>query len=453
VNCSLVPAAILGLVGVTAIETSVAGVTVSPVEADTPLIDAPMVVVPTAEPLAKPFEPLALLIAAVLELDELQLTDEVRFWVVLSLYMPVAVNCSFVPLAMLGFGGVIASETRVAADTVSGVEPDTLPSVALTVVMPCAVAVARPLEPEALLIESSVEEAELQVTWEVRFWVVPSLYVPIAVNCSVSPSGTVELVGVTAMDTSVAAVTVSGAEPDTLPKIALTVVEPCPAAVANPFDPAALLMVATAVEDEAHATCEVRFCVEPSLYVPIAVNCSVSPFGSVELLGVTAIDTRAAAVTASGAEPETLPSAALTVVEPGAVAVARPFDPEALLMVATAPAEELQVTCEVRFWVDPSLYVPVAVNCSVLPFGRLELLGVTPIDTSVAAVTVSGAEPDTLPKIALKVVVPCPAAVANPFDPAALLMLATAVEDELQVTCDVRFCVVPSLYVPVAVYC
>ncbi len=77
--------------------------------------------------------------------------------------------------------------------------------------------------------------------------------------------------------------------------------------------------------------------------------------GSVELLGVTAIDTRAAAVTVSGAEPDTLPSAALTVVEPCAVAVARPFDPEALLTATTVEGDELQVTCDVRFWVEPSL--------------------------------------------------------------------------------------------------
>lgn len=173
-------------------------------------------------------------------------------------------------------------------------------------------------------------------------------------NCSVSPSGTVELLGVTAMDTRVAAVTVSGVEPETLPSAALTLVEPCAAAVARPFEPAALLIEAADML-EAQVTCEVRFWVVPSLYVPVAVNCSVSPLGKVELLGVTPIDTRAAAVTVSGVEPETLPSAALTVVEPCAVAVARPFDPEALLMAATVPAEELHVTCEVRFCVDPSL--------------------------------------------------------------------------------------------------
>jgi len=97
--------------------------------------------------------------------------------------------------------------------------------------------------------------------------------------------------------------------------------------------------------------------------------------------------------------------------------------------------------------------VPVAVYCSVLPFGRLELLGVTPIDTKVAGVTLSGVEPETLPSNAVMVVEPCAAAVATPFEPLALLTLAMLVADELQLTAEVRFCVVPSVYVPVAVNC
>ncbi len=165
----------LGLVGVTPIETNVAGVTVSPVDADTPLSDAPIIVFPTADPVARPFEPLALLIGAVAEFDDVQVTDAVRSCVLLSLYVPVAVNCSVVPLAILGFGGVIASDTSVAGDTVSGVEPDTPPSAALRVVEPCAVAVARPFDPEALLIAATLDAEELQVTCEVRFWVEPSV--------------------------------------------------------------------------------------------------------------------------------------------------------------------------------------------------------------------------------------------------------------------------------------
>jgi len=183
----------------------------------------------------------------------------------------------------------------------------------------------------------------------------PSLYVPVAVNCSVLPFGRLELLGVTPIDTNVAGVTLSDVDPEMLPSDAVMVLDPCAAAVATPFDPAALLMLATAVEDEFQATWDVRFCVVPSLYVPVAVYCWVSPAGSVEVLGVTAMDTRAAAVTVSGAEPDTLPSAALTVVEPCAVAVARPFDPEALLTATTVEGDELQVTCDVRFWVEPSL--------------------------------------------------------------------------------------------------
>lgn len=71
--------------------------------------------------------------------------------------------------------------------------------------------------------------------------------------------------------------------------------------------------------------------------------------------------------------------------------------------------------------------------------------GVTPIDTRVAGVTVSGVEPETPPSCALMVVEPCAAVVARPFEPLALLTVAVPVADELQVTADVRFCVVPSV--------
>jgi hypothetical protein len=65
--------------------------------------------------------------------------------------------------------------------------------------------------------------------------------------------------------------------------------------------------------------------------------------------------------------------------------VARP----AALIVATVTAEELHVAVVVRFCVVPSLKVPVAANCCVLPFGTDGFAGVTATDTSVAAVPVS----------------------------------------------------------------
>ncbi len=80
----------------------------------------------------------------------------------------------------------------------------------------------------------------------------------------------------------------------------------------------------------------------------------------------------------------------------------------------------------------------------VVPRAMLGLAGVTAMDTSVAGVTVMVVEPVVPPEVAVIVVEPAATEVASPFEPAALLIVATAVADELQVTAVVRFCVVPS---------
>ena len=87
----------------------------------------------------------------------------------------------------------------------------------------------------------------------------------------------------------------------------------------------------------------------------------------------------------------------------------------------------------------------MAVNCRVVPFAILGVVGVTVIVDRVAAVTVSVVLPETPPKVAVIVVVPAATDVARPCDPPALLIVATAVLDELQVTWVVRSCVVKSL--------
>jgi hypothetical protein len=53
-------------------------------------------------------------------------------------------------------------------------------------------------------------------------------------------------------------------------------------------------------------------------------------------------------------------------------------------MVATAGADEVQVEEVVRFWVLPSLYVPVAVYCWVPPAEMDTEAGVTAIEERVA---------------------------------------------------------------------
>lgn len=78
--------------------------------------------------------------------------------------------------------------------------------------------------------------------------------------------------------------------------------------------------------------------------------------------------------------------------------------------------------------------MPVAVNCSVYSLFNEMMEGVTPMETSVAGVTVNVAEPLMATEVAVIVAVPAPLPVANPLAP----IVATAVEDEPQLTAPVR---------------
>jgi hypothetical protein len=80
------------LAGVTARDTSVAGVTVRVDEPEMPPDVAVIAVVPGASDAARPLDPAVLLIVAAEVFVELQVTVVVRSWVVLSENVPVAVN-------------------------------------------------------------------------------------------------------------------------------------------------------------------------------------------------------------------------------------------------------------------------------------------------------------------------------------------------------------------------
>jgi len=90
------------------------------------------------------------------------------------------------------------------------VEAEIVPDVAVTRGLPIAAAVA---SPEPLIVARVVSE-EVQVAEEVMSAVLPSLNVPVALNCAVFPACTLGFAGVNAIDTSVGgAVTVRVVEP------------------------------------------------------------------------------------------------------------------------------------------------------------------------------------------------------------------------------------------------
>lgn len=103
----------------------------------------------------------------------------------------------------------------------------------------------------------------------------------------------------------------------------------------------------------------VRFCVLPSLNVPVAVNCTLVPL-AIDVLGeLIVIDCRVAAVTVSANVFDVIPfCVAVMLLDPVAAPVAKP-----VVFILTAAVLELpQTAVFVRFCVLPSVNVPVAVN-------------------------------------------------------------------------------------------
>ena len=88
-------------------------------------------------------------------------------------------------------------------------------------------------------------EDELQVTNEVTSCVLPSLNVPVAVNCCGAPRTMVGVGGLIAIETSVAEFTTIVADPLTEPEVTVIVVVPALRVLASPAVTDVSLMVAT----------------------------------------------------------------------------------------------------------------------------------------------------------------------------------------------------------------
>ena len=125
----------------------------------------------------------------------------------------------------------MSSDTSCAAVTVNAADPQMLPDAALMFARPSARLVARP----ALLTLAVEGASELQVAVALRFCVLPSVKVPVAVNCSDVPNAIDGFAGLTAIDTRTAAVTVRVVLPLTEPEVAEMVAVPVPTPVASPI--------------------------------------------------------------------------------------------------------------------------------------------------------------------------------------------------------------------------
>lgn len=174
------------------------------------------------------------------------------------------------------------------------------------------------------------------------------------------PRGIEGVEGETAIETRTALLTCTPSEPVTLPSCTLMVALPVAAtAVTKPE----ALTVAIAASEEVQVTPAVSVCVAPSEYLPVATTCWVDPLGKVRGDGLKLIESSTAGLTVSVVLPLVVPWVALMMVVPCDRAVASPMVPVVMLMEATVAFEDDQLDVCVMSWIEPSVNVPVAVNC------------------------------------------------------------------------------------------
>jgi len=273
-------------------------------------------VTPVPNVVARPAFTGALAIVATLGMVELQCELMLTSCVEPSLNVPSATNCCVPPWATVGFAGVISTDSSVPVPIVTAVDPVTPKAAAVTVSVPAFFACRIPLP--RMFARLFFEERH--VTF-VNVAVLPSLYVPTAVNFSEVPFCTRPFDGEIAIETSVTLETVSCVELLTDPSIAVIVVVPMERLVASPW----FVMVATPGAEELQRTARVMSCVELSLKVPVALNVLVASSGIDEFAGAIVNETSVAVLTVTEVLADTVPDVTLTVELPGPTASASPF--------------------------------------------------------------------------------------------------------------------------------
>ena len=107
---------------------------------------------------------------------------------------------------------------------------------------------------------------------------------------------------------------------------------------------------------------------------------------------------------------------------------------------AFSPELEVDASPSFSIYHEPSAVWAFAARFVVFSVGKSNVCHISTVSTVVIAVTVTVVEPEILPDVAVIVADPLPTAAASPLLPAALLMVATLVFDELHVADVVMSC-------------
>src|SRR5437867_1596970 len=291
------------------------------------------------------------------------------------------------------------------AVTVTVADPLTRPLVAVMVDDPAATPVTRPL-----LLTVAIDVDPLAHVTVRPVNVFPAESFSVADSRTVFPTPILGVPGVTVtVATGAGPVTVTVAVPLTLPLVAVMVAPPAATPVTSPLE----FTLATNAEPLAHDTGR-PLKVFPAESFSVADSRTVFPPPILGVPGVTVTDATGAGVvvTVTVAEPLTVPLVAVMVALPAATPVTSPLE----FTLATG-AEPLAHVTGRPLKVFPAESFSVAVSWTVFPTPILGVPGVTvTVATGAGALTVTVAEPLTLPLVAVMVAPPAATPVTSPLE-------------------------------------
>src|SRR5438552_1975726 len=373
VRCTVAPTSTTAVAGLTV--TDATG-TIATVTLAVPLFPS-LVAVIVADPAATPVtSPAADTVAiAVFELVQL-ITRPLSTLPAASLVT--ALSCVVAPTKTFAVAGLTVTEATGTLDTVTAAVPLCPSLVAVIVAAPAATPVTSPVEDT--VATAGVPDAQVTDRPESTL---PAASFRVVVSCTVAPTSTTAVAGLTVTDATGTIATVTLAVP-LFPSLVAVIVA----------DPAATPVTSPAADTVAIAVFElVQLITRPLSTLPAAslvtaLSCVVAPTTTVAVAGFTTTEATGTVDTVTAAVPACPSLVAVIVTAPTATPVTRPLAET----VPTAPLPVVQVSARPLSTL-PLASLRVAVSCTVPPTYMLGAVGLTVTDATGTFATVTLAVP------------------------------------------------------------
>src|SRR5881396_2947873 len=316
---------------------------------------------------------------------------------------------------MLAEAGLTVTDATGTRFTVTAAVPRCPSLVAVIVAALAATPVTSPVEDT--VATAGVPDAQVTDRPESTL---PAASFRVVVSCTVAPTSTTAVAGLTVTDATGTIATVTLAVPLFPSLVAVIVADPAATPVTSP----AADTVAIAVFELVHATAR-PVSTFPAASFGVALSCVVAPTKTFAVAGLTVTEATGTLDTVTAAVPACPSLVAVIVTAPTATPVTRPLAET----VPTAPLPVVQVSAR-PLRTLPLASFRVAVSCTVPPTYMLGAVGLTVTDATGTIATVTLAVPLCPSLIAVIVAAPAATPVTSPVEDT----VATAGVPDAQVT-------------------